>query len=933
MRLPFLAAAYLLLRTTAAVFADEAWNVDYHYALLGQPGADTTFFHQPNANSKASLLYTLSGKGILGAVNPRDGKIVWRQSLSQNVSGESRGFLRAAEGQDVVVSGLGNEVAAWSAADGRLAWELTTQGPVEDVEILELEDKLVTAGIRDVLVLTSGDNPVVQRVNGASGAERWQYKIEGSEQPYQVSASATEIFVILLHKSMLGQHKIRVISIDPVVGHKTDEYSLTSDSELLFKDTLLSVGANSASPIIAWTDAAHTVLKVNIIGTKGISSFNIEKHNDKSVVKVSIGAPFQPNSLAHFLVHYESADSHWADVFHINLSKNKIEKAYSLPKLAGRGAFSTSVSDANVYFTRFSQGEIVTVSSSSHGVLGRWNVPDLSASGGAHENAMPLHAVSELSMKSGSVSAIRTAVLLTTGDWILLRNGGSVWSRPEALADILSVTFARSSAVEELAQQLETESHSNPIAAYIYRAQRHIAELRLLPGALLTLPQKFVRGFLGTSSDGRMTSDAFGFHQVVACATGNGRLMALDAGSPDRVLWSRRVVDVEAGEQWIPQLTSSADVIYLTQKPGDALESLAFNATTGQPLPRVDQTDVHVAGQTITYHFHDNGLSAQRRDSSDAGAIWHFMPSANEKVLSLVPRSVNDPVASVGKVLGDRRVLYKYLNPNIALLVTATTTVSSAPTTSNSATIYILDTITGSILYSTTHTSIDLTSPIASLMSENWFAYTVTTSATADSPKGHLLFVGEMFESLIPNVRAAANNETFSSGDPHVLTQTYHTPEPISKLAVTQTKQGITSRNLLAYLPASQALVGIPYNVLDPRRPVGRDSNKDEQAEGLVRYSPVIEFDARWYLNHAREVLGLKEVVVSPAEVESTSLLFAWGLDVFGTRVGPSGTFDVLGSDFNKFQMLSTVVGLFVGTVVVAPLVMRKGVDARWAFT
>jgi hypothetical protein len=91
--------------------------------------------------------------------------------------------------------------------------------------------------------------------------------------------------------------------------------------------------------------------------------------------------------------------------------------------------------------------------------------------------------------------------------------------------------------------------------------------------------------------------------------------------------------------------------------------------------------------------------------------------------------------------------------------------------------------------------------------------------------------------------------------------------------------------------------------------------------EGLVRYQPVIEFDPKWILNHKREVLGIQEVVTSPALIESTSLVFAYGLDVFGTRLTPSFSFDILGKDFNKFQMLATVAALAVATFVVAPLV------------
>ena len=921
MHLPLIAAAFLFLGSTAAVFADEAWNSDYHYALLGEPQKETTFFHQPNPSSRASLIYTLSKKGVLGAVNPRDGSLVWRQLLSHNVSESKPSFLRAGHGQDTVVSGSGNNVAAWSAADGRLAWSLNINGPLEDVEILELSDGKPGPGVKDVVVLSSGNKPAVQRIDGASGAVKWQYNIDSSDIPYQVSASSTGVFAILLHKTMLGYFKVRVLSLDPVDGHKVDEYTLSSDSELASTDTIVAVGANSASPIIAWTDAAHAALKVNIIGTKAISSFSIEKHGDQAVERVRIHAPYHTNSLSHFLVHFETATSHWGEVFHIDLKKNKINKAYSLPKMSGTGTFSTSVSDANVYFTRVARDELTTVSSASHGVIGRWKVNGFNVAAGEQEEVRPIHAASELSIKGDAISAVRTAVYLSTGDWVLLREGNQVWQRPEALATILSATFATPSRVADLAHVLEEEAHSNPVRAYFHRVMRHLDDLKHLPAAIAHLPQRFLTGFLGTSADGGMASDYFGFHKIIACATENGRLVALDAGNPNRILWNRQIEGAEVGRRWLPQLASvDGGILVLDQGTGTRQQN--FNVTNGRPL---SGSPVHArlySAPYVQYQVRNNQLEATRLDTGNQGTVWHFSPMDGEHILSLVPRPVNDPVASIGKVMGDRRVLYKYLDPNLALLVTANDALKST-------TIYVLDTSTGSILYSNGHSGVDLQSPISSIMSENWFAYSYTAETSDTSPKGHQLVVGEIFESLVPNDRGplsgAANFSTMSSGsEPFTLVQNYQIPESISKMAVTQTRQSITSRQLLAVLADSDAIVGIPYGILDPRRPLNRDPTKDEQAEGLVRYSPVIEFDPKWMLNHKRELNGIENIITSPALIESTSLVFAYGLDIFGTRLSPSFSFDILGKDFNKFQMLATVAALAVATFVVAPLVSAR---------
>jgi outer membrane protein assembly factor BamB len=150
----------------AAVFRDEAYQIDYHHALLGLPLEQSTFFHPPNPSSKASLIYTLSEKSLIGAVNPKDGVVVWRQRLD-SATNSSRALLRPGEGVDVVASATDGEVAAWAAKDGRLVWREEFEGGGEVVGLTFLE--------KDVLVLRQGGQIVVQKRDGATGAVLWQF--------------------------------------------------------------------------------------------------------------------------------------------------------------------------------------------------------------------------------------------------------------------------------------------------------------------------------------------------------------------------------------------------------------------------------------------------------------------------------------------------------------------------------------------------------------------------------------------------------------------------------------------------------------------------------------------------------------------------------------------------------------------------------------
>src|SRR3569833_4276501 len=88
-----------------------------------------------------------------------------------------------------------------------------------------------------------------------------------------------------------------------------------------------------------------------------------------------------------------------------------------------------------------------------------------------------------------------------------------------------------------------------------------------------------------------------------------------------------------------------------------------------------------------------------------------------------------------------------------------------------------------------------------------------------------------------------------------------------------------------------------------------------------MRYAPNIEIDPKMVITHERAVVGVRSILTSPTHVESTSLVLAYGIDVFGTRVAPSFTIDILGKGFAKVSMIGTVMALMAGVAVLGPMV------------
>jgi hypothetical protein len=670
------------------------------------------------------------------------------------------------------------------------------------------------------------------------------------------------------------------------------------------------------------------VLKVNIIGTKNVASFNTPA--DEVVESIVLHAPNHINSLPHFLVEYQTAVGHSAEVYHVDLKKSTVSKAYSLPELRSKGTFTTSTSDANVYFTRVTEDEVAVFSSVSDGVLGRWTLKHSLATAGAY----PVHGVSEVAVKSNVASAVRSAILYSNGQWVLHRNDELAWSRPEFLSDTVAAVWAGLPEEEALAQALEEESHRNLVSAYVHRLSRHVQDLKHFPAWAQNIPTRLLGSVFGKSNEAAVKEiklDTFGFHKLVIVATEKGRLAALDVGSRGKILWN---VDLRqlAPEATLQNPSLKAHRGYVEVKDAGLKGSLFLNTTTGglvsSPSTKTQVPVVLGEHQLVSFTLIDGTLKGFLENQPSSEPVWSFSPAPEERIVSYTARPLKDPVASIGKVLGDRRVLYKYLNPNLVL-------VTAVLDATHTASVYLLDSASGQILHTMSHSDVDTSRPIPSTISEHWFSYSLTTDAKAGaSSRGYQLVVSDLYESPLPDDRgplgATSNSSTVqpsgSTGDvikPYVISQSYQIPAEISHMTVTQTRQGITSRELLVTVPSINSIIGIPRQVIDPRRPIGRDPDNQEKEEGLARYSPVIQWDPKWHLTHKYEVIGLKDVITSESGIESTSLVFAYGLDIFGTRVAPSFAFDILGKGFNKISMLITVVGLFVGVIFVAPLVSR----------
>ncbi|KAI9472951.1 hypothetical protein BDB00DRAFT_860797 [Zychaea mexicana] len=308
------------------------------------------------------------------------------------------------------------------------------------------------------------------------------------------------------------------------------------------------------------------------------------------------------------------------------------------------------------------------------------------------------------------------------------------------------------------------------------------------------------------------------------------------------------------------------------------------------------------------------------RGSLTAQPVWSLDIPQDESVVAVGERATDEKVALIGRVLGNRNVMYKYLNPHMFAVMTTQPGRSTLK-------VRLVDGVKGTVLYETVHQNVDaVENPVHVVQAENWIIYHFWSNDSRN--KGYQAVVLELYEGEYENERIASTNfSSFDNVRPYVQSSAYAFPYAVEAIGVTVTRNGVSTRDILFGIGSNQ-IVGINKRFLDPRRPTDKPS-KEEQEEGLIPYSPIPE-DRQLFLTYSLEVFGIKKIITTPTLLESTSVVFAYGLDTFFTQSSPSRRFDVLSEDFSKSQLIMTIVGLVAAIAVAGPMVRRKRVNALW---
>lgn len=557
-------------------------------------------------------------------------------------------------------------------------------------------------------------------------------------------------------------------------------------------------------------------------------------------------------------------------------------------------------------------------------------------------------------------------LLLSSSDNALtllrLPEGKILWTREEALSHIIAVEFLELP-VSDLDASIEKEFKSTGDMLDMF-CQRILSQMKQLSSVL------FGNQLLTTKNG--LVRDEFGLHKLIVVATSVGKLFAIDTFTGN-IVWSYRLpyvvpyttlgkqnmlLFVQRTARYAPlpaqcvllakDFHTGNGVLFrfdpISGYSETGIQRLNYSIKQAVLLPHEDENHVKAvlvlsednqiyvyptSGEHIVYEnaqttylysvnsetgsLHGYNFLHSTEDKLSLNHVWNLHLGAS-KLSAFGVHLPYERVHSQGRVLPDRSVYYKYINPNMLALAT----VSEDAVHKHVVSVYLIDGVTGLVLFSACHKKAK--GPIHLVHSENWIVYSYFNERFRRTEVASV----EFYEG-----RIQSNSSVFSSHAvsqlPHAESQAYILPATPHFIATTITERGITSKFILIAL-TNGVIAEVPWAFIQPRLPDVACGPE----ESCIPYIPEIPLHPEASVNYNQTLERVRGIHTGPARLESTSHVLVHGLDVFYTRVAPSKTFDVLKEDFDYKLIILVLSGLVIASYVTKKLASRKALRQAW---
>ncbi|KAG6330871.1 hypothetical protein ID866_8220 [Astraeus odoratus] len=942
--------ASLSCTVTWALHESDVGVIDWHTKLVGIPlyGDQNTapVFHD-------DLILTATSGNVLAALNATDGSIVWRSIYDNNDR------ISAFKIHDRAVSSLsgpgGSIFRTYDISTGHLLLEHRLHNPaIARATELQSMEIVTSPSATALFTLTNGDT--VTHIDTEAGQILWTWNSSDNEflvTYTHVLPTSAAIYAIGLARTKTAR-TLHITTLSPTDGSLIASVNIPANLVNGRSDfALLNARANPNSsldvnaplwPCLSWLESSSlrfAVLSPNLKGqVRIIPGINYTHIQDIGLTDVGQFMAFTEGGVAH-LMRYDGG----------SLPPSDIATAYKTSSQARTESFFTGSYDkdggpriARVFWSRANSQAIQQTFTpritEDRGFVTGYAFPFKTEGYGI------IRHVAFDGHSADSQNNTRLFVTTSTGALQLWEKYDLRWSRDEALSTIQLATFVSLNPPGVTSAPTITSDVAGDQVQIILKQLRQLSD-RILqhfyPAKLPLIPTDTS----GSRSTTSLQGDAFGFHQVIVAATTEGVLYGLDSRNGE-ILWRRlfglgwaservggRIVPVKM--YVLPARTTAASdegadergkerAVIVTQRLANngLVDTVVFEVDplTGEDArPREDENQ---QSNTIA----KTGL-LEGKDVIQGPTVEVFLLPESNGTLALLDEFMQVqlyPDTPAARATLERLAFALHL-------------ILPARTSSEEG---LYSQLVGHrMTFNEELSDVHVAYPSWRIsLSPGEAIREIIPPASTGPPASYGRVLGnrrwrimtvEMYEGKNPDdITRSSELSSYSNATTDMATyeQAFILPYGITALAPTSTRFGVTLKDLIV---ASQkrGVHSIPHRLLDPRRPWGKPS-QSEAEEGLITYDAILGNDGRLELSHNYEVANVRKIVTAPSRLESTSLVLALGLDLFLTRVAPSGTFDVLSENFNKAQLVLTIVGLGAAIVFIRPVVRRRRLNERW---
>ncbi|CAH9145300.1 unnamed protein product [Cuscuta epithymum] len=971
--LVFFSSAY----TSFSLYEDQVGLMDWHQRYIGK--VKHAVFHTQKAGRKRVVVST--EENVIASLDLRHGDIFWRHVFGRNnvIDG-----IDITLGKYVITLSSGSTVRAWNLPDGQMVWESFLTGSNASRSFLVVPSFLKVN--KNILILIYS-NGYLHAVSSTDGEVIWKTELgkegidiqhivhhEGTDDIYAVGLSGSSLFEaykinamngeLLKHESMVFHGgfsgDIALLTSDIVVALDSTGSILLS---IAFKDGLISSQQLHLADLVQDFTGAAVLLPAKIIGMVAVHIkesvlFLRVTHEGKLelVGKVAYGAAISDS--------VSVSEGHQAfglvqhDAGKINLSVKTISDwdmnlLKESSRLDSQKGLVHKVFVNNYIRTDRSYGFRALVVLEDHSLLllqqGEvvWSREDgLASIVDVTTSELPLEkdgvSVSKVEQNlfewiKGHILKLKGTMMLATLDDMaaiqqmrLQSSEKSKMTRDHNGFRKLLIVLSKAgklyalhtgdgrivwSFLVDALRQSKSCEHPNGFKIYQWQVPHH--------HAMDENPSVLVVGKCG------LNSDASSVLSFVDAYTGKELNNLRPGHSIARVIL---LPYTDSTEQRLHLLIDTDGHGHLYPRTPEALGILKrelgniywYSLETNNILRGHAVVENYFHGLGDDYHF-------ATRD------VWSIVfPSESEQIIATASRKSNEVVHTQAKVTADQDVMYKYVSKNMIFVAAVTPKaagdIGSAIPDESCLVVYLIDTVNGRILHRMVHQGSQ--GPVNAVLSENWVVYhyfnlrahryemsviEIYDQSRADNKDLLKLVLGK--HNLTKPV------SSFSRPEVSTKSQSYFFTHSVKTIAVTSTTKGITSKQLLIGTVGDQVLA-LDKRFLDPRRTV--NPTQAEKEEGIIPLTDSLPIIPQSYVTHAVKVEGLGGIVTIPAKLESTTLVFAYGVDLFFTRLAPSKTYDSLTEDFSYALLLLTIVALVVAIFVTWIWSERKELQEKW---